>query len=80
MDISKQFENAPSEEQALRQEIFKLELEGFNDKKIKEYMDLLHQYNEIKDTCQIVLGKIAEMEAITLSAVHKKFNLPLKDK
>lgn len=40
-------------------------------------MQLMHQYNDIKDATQVVLGKLSNLEGVTLKEMHLKYNLPL---
>lgn len=42
---------------------------------VKNVMKLLHEYNEIKDVTQIVLGRLASLEGQTLKEVHERFGL-----
>lgn len=44
-----------------------------NDKIIS--LELLHQYNEIKDATQMVIQHIANMEGTTVSEVHRRMGL-----
>lgn len=46
-----------------------------NARKI-EIMDLLHQYNDIKDAAQIIIGALANLDGVTLKSLHEKFELP----
>lgn len=46
---------------------------------MKEIMELLHEYNDIKDAAQVVLGALATMRGVTVASLHKEFDLPLKD-
>lgn len=50
----------------------------FNSSKQKEeVMQLMHHYNDIKDATQVVLGKLSNLEGVTLKEIHLKYNLPL---
>lgn len=42
---------------------------------VKDVMNLLHKYNEIKDATQIVFGRLASLEGQTLKQVHERFGL-----
>lgn len=46
---------------------------------IKEHMNLLHEYNEIKDIGQILIGKIAELKGTTSKAIYSEYDLDLTD-
>lgn len=38
-------------------------------------MHLVHQYNDIKDATQVVINQIANIEATTVTEIHKRLNL-----
>ncbi|KAL4126664.1 hypothetical protein QTP88_010873 [Uroleucon formosanum] len=40
-----------------------------------EIMKALHQYNDIKDATQEVLGRLAILEGVTVAEMHRKYNL-----
>jgi len=44
-------------------------------KKKDEIMKALHQYNDIKDATQIVLGRLAIVEGVTVAEIHQNYNL-----
>ncbi|KAI8900270.1 Swi5-domain-containing protein [Globomyces pollinis-pini] len=46
---------------------------------MKEHIKLLHQYNEIKDIGQMLLGLCAEREGTTTKDMYTKFNLDMSD-
>lgn len=46
---------------------------------MKEIMELLHDYNNIKDATQVILGALATMRGVTVASLHEEFDLPLKD-
>lgn len=46
---------------------------GGNAKAIQ--VELLHQYNDIKDATQIVIDHIANTEGITVTEIHKRLKL-----
>ncbi|KAJ8732779.1 hypothetical protein PYW07_015378 [Mythimna separata] len=43
----------------------------------KKYVQvqLLHQYNDIKDAAQVVINHIANLEETTITEVHKRLQL-----
>ena len=43
------------------------------------HIQALHEYNEIKDAGQILLGKLAEVERTTTASLYEKFGLSLDD-
>lgn len=54
-----------------------IELEMLEKKKKErdEIMKALHQYNEIKDATQEVLGRLAMIEGVTVAEIHRKYDL-----
>lgn len=45
----------------------------------EEHMRLLHEYNNLKDATQIVLGALAQAKGVSIKEMHKKYNLPSGD-
>lgn len=41
-----------------------------------EIMELTHDYNEIKDAAQTVIGALANVKCVTIKSLHKELNLP----
>ena len=68
-----------TKERELETEINKLEKKGFNVEDLDIYIKELHHYNEIKDAAQIVMGRIADLDQITLREVHEHFGAEIKD-
>lgn len=58
-----------------------LELDNQLDKILKEpnnkfvQVNLLHQYNDIKDATQVVINYLANIEGTTITEIHKRLNL-----
>lgn len=56
-----------------------LEAELFIDQLLNDnkaiQVQLLHQYNDIKDATQVVIDHIANIEGVTVTAVHKRLQL-----
>ena len=46
---------------------------------IKEHMNHLHEYNELKDIGQIIIGKIAEIKGMTTKEIYSEYGLHLTD-
>ncbi|ORY35040.1 Swi5-domain-containing protein [Naematelia encephala] len=56
------------------------ELSGKNPDEITAtHIKRLHTYNEIKDTTQALIGKLAVLNNTTIRAVHEDLGLPLID-
>lgn len=56
---------------------------GVSDKQIdqalKEQIKLLHDYNELKDIGQMLLGRYAEVQGTTTAEMYQDFGLNLMD-
>ncbi|KAK3912930.1 DNA repair protein SWI5-like protein [Frankliniella fusca] len=48
---------------------------AFTTDSVANVMSLLHEFNEIKDATQVVLGKLASIEGKTLKELHEQFGL-----
>lgn len=45
----------------------------------REIMNLLHEFNEVKDATQIVIGALSNLECKTIKEMHLLYNLPLNE-
>ncbi|GFQ77039.1 hypothetical protein TNCT_460151 [Trichonephila clavata] len=85
--VAFQFENTSTEDmkksvielwqknEDLKKEIEDLKEKGFEEDDLKWYIDKLHEYNEIKDVAQMIMGKIAVLEQTTVRKVHEEFGM-----
>ncbi len=64
-------------ETQLDQEIAQLESEGLLVEELDHQIDLLHRYNDIKDIAQLVIGRVAELDSVTVKSLHTKYNAPV---
>lgn len=71
-----QLANLIKEEIELDKDINALKEKGFKTEELKGHIDRLHRYNDVKDAAQLVLGRLAEIERVTLKEMHKKYNVP----
>lgn len=46
---------------------------------IQNHMKLLHEYNEIKDIGQVLIGKMAELKGTTSREIYSEYSLNLND-
>lgn len=46
---------------------------------MKEHIDKLHAYNEIKDLAQALIGRLAVIEGCTTKELYPRFDLNLED-
>lgn len=71
-----QLANLIKQEADLDKEIAILKESGFQVEELQIHIDNLHKYNEVKDAAQLVLGRLAELEQVTLKEMHKKYSVP----
>lgn len=64
-------------EAGLDEEIGRLQSEGLSIDELDSQINLLHRYNDIKDVAQIVMGRLAELEGVTVKSLHEKYGAPL---
>ncbi|XP_063288697.1 DNA repair protein SWI5 homolog [Pelobates fuscus] len=66
-------------ENALDTEIAQLEAEGYSMAELEQHISLLHEYNELKDTGQLLLGRLAVLRGVTTKDLYAEFGLDLED-
>ena len=49
------------------------------DERLQLYISKLHEYNEIKDTGIVLIGKLAEVESLTTADLYETFGLQVED-
>nr|XP_003228997.2 PREDICTED: DNA repair protein SWI5 homolog [Anolis carolinensis] len=64
---------------SLDKEIAPLLAEGCSLEELENHIALLHEYNEIKDTGQMLLGRLAVIRGVTTKELYPAFDLDLND-
>ncbi|XP_037890123.1 DNA repair protein SWI5 homolog [Glossina fuscipes] len=84
MSFKKDIQNITKLEACEQYKILKNNLSNFNgplteEARKQDIINLLHEYNEIKDVCQNVLGVLANLEQRTIKQMHLLHGLPLNE-
>ncbi|XP_035523379.1 DNA repair protein SWI5 homolog [Morone saxatilis] len=87
LQVSGSLKVSPAEEVAelertreqLDTEIAQLEAEGYSVEELEHHIDMLHEYNDIKDIGQSLLGRIAALRGTTTRDLYSHFGLELDD-
>ncbi|XP_067869122.1 DNA repair protein SWI5 homolog [Heterodontus francisci] len=53
--------------------------EGYTLDELNRHIDQLHEYNDIKDVGQLLLGKLAIIRGVTTRELYSEFGLELED-
>lgn len=76
--LKKKINELEKEELQLDEEIAKLLGRGVSTDLSLE-MNALHEYNNMKDMAQVVIGYLANFECMTVRDLHNRYNLPVDD-
>lgn len=60
----------------LAQQLNKMDSGSEIERKAKK-IELLHEYNDVMDATQNIIGALANVERVTIKRLHEKFNLPI---
>lgn len=75
INLKKSIDELEKEEFQLNEEISKL-LENGVTTDLSSEMKALHEYNDMKDIAQVVIGYLADIENVTVGELHLRYNLP----
>ena len=64
--------------QSVEEEVAVLSRE-YSEDELPLYIKRLHEYNEMKDVGQLLLGKLAEVQGTTTASLYERFGLDLDD-
>ncbi|XP_056875649.1 DNA repair protein SWI5 homolog isoform X2 [Takifugu flavidus] len=76
---AEEMEELERRREQLDAEITQLEAEGYNEKELEHHINMLHEYNDIKDIGQALLGRIAALRGTTTRDLYSHFGLELDD-
>ncbi|KAG5883044.1 hypothetical protein JTB14_010433 [Gonioctena quinquepunctata] len=77
LELKSRYERLVKESNQLDKEIGDLEKKGITTD-LQPQMTALHEYNDMKDLAQLVLGYLADVELVTITELHRRFDLPLE--
>ena len=77
-DLARTVEQLKEELEEVNSEIAALSRD-YREEELQLHIEALHEYNEVKDAGQILLGKLAEVERTTTASLYEKFGLSLDD-
>ncbi|KAM6048132.1 DNA repair protein SWI5 homolog [Chlamydotis macqueenii] len=77
--LQHEIEELKRKDLALDQEIAQLLSEGYSLEELEKHISLLHEYNDIKDAGQMLLGKLAVIRGVTTKQLYPEYDLELSD-
>lgn len=77
--LQREISELKQKEAALDKEIEQLEAEGYSIEELDKHISRLHEYNELKDTGQMLLGRLAVLRGVTTKDLYAEFGLDLED-
>ncbi|XP_027410298.1 DNA repair protein SWI5 homolog [Bos indicus x Bos taurus] len=63
----------------LDKEITQLLSEGYSVDELEDHISQLHEYNDIKDAAQMLLGRLAVIRGVTTKELYPEFGLDMND-
>ncbi|XP_063794566.1 DNA repair protein SWI5 homolog [Pseudophryne corroboree] len=77
--LEREISELKQKEASLDKDIAQLEAEGYHLAELDKHISLLHQYNELKDTGQMLLGRLAFLRGVTTKDLYAEFGMDLDD-
>ncbi|XP_069762153.1 DNA repair protein SWI5 homolog isoform X2 [Narcine bancroftii] len=77
-DLQIELEDLKKKSKDLDQQIAELISEGYTLEELDQHIDQLHEYNDIKDVGQMLLGKLV-VRGVTVKDLYNEFRLELDD-
>ncbi|XP_076020189.1 DNA repair protein SWI5 homolog [Genypterus blacodes] len=79
VSMEEEVEELKKRRDQLEAEMAQLDAEGCRVEELEHHIDLLHEYNDIKDIGQMLLGRIAALRGTTTRDLYSHFGLELDD-
>ncbi|KAK1155751.1 hypothetical protein AOXY_G26582 [Acipenser oxyrinchus oxyrinchus] len=77
--LREDIEELKGRREELSTQIALLEAEGYSVEELDQHIDQLHEYNDIKDVGQMLLGRLATIRGVTTKDLYGEFGLELED-
>ncbi|XP_069465245.1 DNA repair protein SWI5 homolog [Ambystoma mexicanum] len=77
--LQREIDDLRHRDSALGIETQQLMAEGYSVDELEEHITLLHEYNDLKDAGQLLLGRLAVLRGVTTKDLYKEFNLDVED-
>ncbi|XP_051052002.1 DNA repair protein SWI5 homolog [Phodopus roborovskii] len=77
--LNSDIQKLKEKKEMLDKEISQLVKEGYRVGELEDHISLLHEYNDIKDVAQMLLGKLALTQGVTIKELYPDFGLDLSD-
>ncbi|XP_072104838.1 DNA repair protein SWI5 homolog isoform X1 [Mobula birostris] len=78
-DLQTELANLKKKSEEQDRQIAELISDGCTLEELDQHIDQLHEYNDIKDVGQILLGKLAIVRGVTIKDLYGEFGLELDD-